>query len=80
MKREVSSTKLTNGSGSAKQTNGSSSPAEENVETLTNGNSNQTSSPGLLLTRQALHTYQSNNHLVHYKFGSYGGAFHELPK
>lgn len=83
LKREISSTKLTNGNGSVTKTtttNGASSPADENGESITNGTTNQTSSPGLLLTRQALHTYQSNNHLVHYKFAAYGGSFNELPK
>lgn len=35
---------------------------------------------GLLLTRQALHTYHSNSHLVLYKFGQYGRTHAELPK
>lgn len=37
-------------------------------------------SHGLLLTRQALHTYQSNNHLVQYKYAHYGRSYAELPK
>lgn len=35
---------------------------------------------GLLLTRQALHTYHSNSHLVLYKYGQYGRTHAELPK
>lgn len=35
---------------------------------------------GLLLTRQALHTYQSNDHLVYYKYSAYGGTYHDLPR
>lgn len=48
-----------------------------------NNNNNQPNSAhqqGLLLTRQALHTYKSNNHIVHYKYSAYGGSCHELPK
>lgn len=41
---------------------------------------NQPAVQGLLLTRQALHTYQSNNHLVHYKYSTYGRSHHELPR
>lgn len=35
---------------------------------------------GLLLTRQALHTYQSNDHLVYYKYSAYSGTYHDLPR
>ncbi|KFB37651.1 hypothetical protein ZHAS_00004890 [Anopheles sinensis] len=35
---------------------------------------------GLLLTRQALHTYESPNHLIHYKYSKYGGTCYELPR
>ncbi|XP_058060238.1 dedicator of cytokinesis protein 9 [Anopheles bellator] len=35
---------------------------------------------GLLLTRQALHTYESPNHLIHYKYSKYGGACYDLPR
>uniref|UniRef100_A0A182K3W5 Dedicator of cytokinesis protein 9 n=1 Tax=Anopheles christyi TaxID=43041 RepID=A0A182K3W5_9DIPT len=35
---------------------------------------------GLLLTRQALHTYDSPNHLIHYKYSKYGGTCYELPR
>ncbi|XP_037912923.1 dedicator of cytokinesis protein 9 isoform X4 [Hermetia illucens] len=38
------------------------------------------STPGQLLTRQALHTYQTNNHLVHYKYSAYSGSCHDLPR
>ena len=33
-----------------------------------------------LLTRQALHTYQSDNHLIHYKYSAYGGSCRDLPR
>lgn len=91
--KENSSTKLSNGNGSiasSKASNGSSSSSSISEDAIaandstTNGNqSNQTASlhsPGQLLTRQALHTYQSNNHLVHYKYSAYSGSYHELPK
>ncbi|XP_035917341.1 dedicator of cytokinesis protein 11 isoform X2 [Anopheles stephensi] len=35
---------------------------------------------GLLLTRQALHTYDSPNHLIHYKYSKYGGTCYDLPR
>lgn len=38
------------------------------------------SSSSTLLTRQALHTYQSNNHLIHYKYSAYGGSCRDLPR
>lgn len=37
-------------------------------------------SSSTLLTRQALHTYQSNNHLIHYKYSAYGGSCRDLPR
>lgn len=88
--KENSSTKLSNGSIAAKKaTNGSSSSSsipEDAAATDANVNGHQSKeasilhSPGQLLTRQALHTYQSNNHLVHYKYSAYSGSYHELPK
>lgn len=35
---------------------------------------------GLLLTRQALHTYHSNHNLIVYKFAQYGRGLAELPR
>lgn len=37
-------------------------------------------SNGLLLTRQALHSYECNNHLIQYKYSAYSGSCHDLPK
>lgn len=54
------------------------SPAAENGD---GGTAHQSQGqPGLLLTRQALNTYQSNNHLIHYKYGAYGKSWMDLPK
>ncbi|XP_058818404.1 dedicator of cytokinesis protein 9 isoform X2 [Topomyia yanbarensis] len=49
------------------------------------GNNSRPSSPtinlqGHLLTRQALHTYESTNHAIHYKYSAYGGSYYELPR
>lgn len=52
----------------------------ENHDGLLNNNSYNTAAEGLLLTRQALHTYQSNNHLVHYKYNAYAGSCNDLPR
>ena len=35
---------------------------------------------GSLLTRQALKTYETANHMVFYKYGVYGGACGDLPR
>ncbi|XP_049532929.1 dedicator of cytokinesis protein 11 isoform X2 [Anopheles darlingi] len=35
---------------------------------------------GLLLTRQALHTYESPDHLIHYKYSKYGASWYDLPR
>ncbi|XP_055302716.1 dedicator of cytokinesis protein 9 isoform X2 [Sitodiplosis mosellana] len=82
LKKEVSSTKLSNGSLKTNGSPSSNSLADEaKDENITNGHNPPSSqSHGLLLTRQALHTYQSNNHLVHYKYSAYSGSYHELPK
>lgn len=82
LKKEISSTKLSNGSLKTNGSPSSNSLADETSnESETNGHHATTPhSHGLLLTRQALHTYQSNNHLVHYKYSAYSGSFHELPK
>ncbi|XP_055642537.1 dedicator of cytokinesis protein 9 isoform X3 [Toxorhynchites rutilus septentrionalis] len=65
-------------------------------ENASNGTNSQATSPtgggrssspyvnlppqGHLLTRQALHTYESANHLIHYKYSAYGGTCFELPR
>lgn len=54
------------------------SPATENGDGVSLNQSQ--GQPGLLLTRQALNTYQSNNHLIHYKYGTYGKSWIDLPK
>lgn len=87
LQKEISSNSLTNGNGSVRSNGTTASIAEpEDVTddtTSTNGtHSLQNGSPskGLLLTKQSLHTYQSNNHLVHYKYSAYSGTFNDLPK
>lgn len=35
---------------------------------------------GHLLTRQALHTYETANHVIHYKFNSYSGSCYDIPR
>lgn len=45
------------------------------------GSSPSHSTPlGGLLTRQALHTYETANHVIHYKFNGYSGSCYEMPK
>ncbi|XP_061518026.1 dedicator of cytokinesis protein 9 isoform X4 [Anopheles gambiae] len=44
------------------------------------GSGGGTAIGGLLLTRQALHTYNSPNHLIHYKYSKYGGTCYDLPR
>lgn len=58
------------------------SPTPSDGDAVSNGTTapNQPAAQGLLLTRQALHTYHSNNHLVHYKYSTYGRSHHELPR
>lgn len=53
-------------------------PAEDETQTQLNNNHHTTQ--GLLLTRQALHTYSRNNNLVHYKYNAYSGSCHDLPR
>lgn len=62
----------TNGNSSENGTNGNSS----------NGKEKEKEPPpvGSLLARQALHTYETANHIVHYKYSAYGGACSDLPK
>ncbi|XP_055917510.1 dedicator of cytokinesis protein 9 isoform X2 [Eupeodes corollae] len=64
-------------------TSSSSSSSSSTLKTSTGTISQRPSSPmggGTLLTRQSLYTYQTNNHLVHYKYSTYGGTCHDLPK
>lgn len=56
------------------QSNGSTSNGGSSSPTI------QTNPSGLLLTRQALQTYESNHHIVHYKYSAFGGSCHDLPK
>lgn len=62
-----------------KQQNGTNGNSGENG---TNGKDKEKEPPpvGSLLARQALHTYETANHIVHYKYSAYGGACSELPK
>lgn len=46
---------------------------------VTNGK-DKDSPVGSLLTRQALKTYETANHMVFYKYSVYGGACGDLPK
>lgn len=53
----------------------------ENGNGTENGHSNgKDSLVGSLLTRQALKTYETANHMVFYKYGVYGGACGDLPR
>jgi len=53
----------------AKQKNGGTENGVKEKENL-----------GSLLTRQALSTYESPNHMVLYKYAGYGGTCGDLPK
>lgn len=46
---------------------------------VTNGR-DKDSLVGSLLTRQALKTYETANHMVFYKYGVYGGTCGDLPR
>lgn len=55
----------------------------ENGNGAENGHSNgkdKDSVVGSLLTRQALKTYETANHMVFYKYGVYGGTCGDLPR
>lgn len=65
--------------------NRTSTNDEQHTNGNLNGNSSSTNgvpvqSQGHLLTRQALHTYETANHAIRYKYNSYGGTLHDLPK
>lgn len=67
-------------------TNGSVASIASNGTSSTNGNGvskekeNKEGAAGHLLTRQALTTYETANHIVHYKYSAYSGTCHDLPK
>ncbi|XP_065085612.1 dedicator of cytokinesis protein 9 isoform X1 [Ochlerotatus camptorhynchus] len=65
---------------SAAATNGTSSQCASPTHDSNGSNRATVSSTGHLLTRQALHTYESANHLIHYKYSAYGGTYQELPR
>ncbi|XP_055599906.1 dedicator of cytokinesis protein 9 isoform X2 [Uranotaenia lowii] len=69
----INSTSSSNGSPEAT----CSSPPTHAKSPSTSGSSQQ---QGHLLTRQALHTYESPNYLIHYKYSAYGGTCNDLPK
>lgn len=56
------------------------STSNEEVDLNDVSNNQSVIHQGLLLTRQALRTYQSNNHLIHYKYNGYSGSCHDLPR
>lgn len=57
--------------------NGASSPTTTATASTT---TTITTNHGLLLTRQALQSYESNHHIVHYKYSAFGGSCHDLPR
>lgn len=61
-----------------KHENGSNGTNAENG--LTNGKEKESSLVGSLLTRQALKTYETANHMVFYKYSVYGGTCGDLPR
>lgn len=63
--------------GSANGNNHPSSPQATGKAATPPGGGNL---QGHLLTRQALHTYESANHLIHYKYSAYGGTCLDLPR
>lgn len=85
--KDLSRKKSDTGSSSSSSTSSSSATSTLTL-TTTNGDAtgnNRPRSPinassSTLLTRQALHTYQSNNHLIHYKYSAYGGSCRDLPR
>ncbi|XP_050078931.1 dedicator of cytokinesis protein 9 isoform X2 [Anopheles maculipalpis] len=79
-------TSTSNGSSKRGSESGSASSSQNGTP---NSNRSQSSTSascgvstvgGLLLTRQALHTYDSPNHLIHYKYSKYGGTCYDLPR
>lgn len=48
-----------------------------------NGNTNGDNSKeqlGHLFTRQALHSYETANHVIHYKYNEFSGSCYDMPK
>lgn len=52
----------------------------ENGSVNGNNKEKETESMGSLLTRQALKTYETANHMILYKYAAYGGTCGDLPK
>lgn len=52
----------------------------QNVENENGSANGKEKGPGNLLTRQALHTYETASHVINYKYKTYGGTCHDLPK
>lgn len=47
----------------------------------TNGdNSSSKDQLGHLFTRQALHSYETANHVIHYKYNEFSGSCYDMPK
>ncbi|XP_052897966.1 dedicator of cytokinesis protein 9 [Anopheles moucheti] len=77
----------TNGSSKRGSESGGSASSSQNGTPTSNRSQSSVSAGsgvptagGLLLTRQALHTYDSPNHLIHYKYSKYGGTCYDLPR
>ncbi|XP_049286762.1 dedicator of cytokinesis protein 9 isoform X4 [Anopheles funestus] len=76
----------TNGSSKRGSESGSASSSQNGTPTSNRSQSSVSAGSGvptvggLLLTRQALHTYDSPNHLIHYKYSKYGGTCYDLPR
>uniref|UniRef100_A0A182VSH9 Dedicator of cytokinesis protein 9 n=1 Tax=Anopheles minimus TaxID=112268 RepID=A0A182VSH9_9DIPT len=76
----------TNGTNKRGSESGSASSSQNGTPTSNRSQSSVSAGSGvpsvggLLLTRQALHTYDSPNHLIHYKYSKYGGTCYELPR
>ncbi|XP_053664214.1 dedicator of cytokinesis protein 9 [Anopheles marshallii] len=76
----------TNGSSKRGSESGSASSSQNGTPTSNRSQSSVSAGTGvptvggLLLTRQALHTYDSPNHLIHYKYSKYGGTCYDLPR
>lgn len=47
----------------------------------TNGDNNSSKEQlGHLFTRQALHSYETANHVIHYKYNEFSGSCYDMPK
>ena len=70
-------------SSSAKTTILSTPNKKQNGNSVENGSVNgkdKEAPMGNLLTRQALKTYETANHMILYKYAAYGGTCGDLPK